>query len=31
VFEKTLGRKATFRGMNTVRKIAEKYTPKIKL
>jgi uncharacterized protein (DUF1697 family) len=28
LFEKTVGRKTTFRGINTVRKMAEKYPPK---
>jgi uncharacterized protein (DUF1697 family) len=28
LFEKTIGRKTTFRGINTVRKMAEKYPPK---
>jgi uncharacterized protein (DUF1697 family) len=28
LFEKTIGRKTTFRGINTVRKMTEKYPPK---
>jgi len=29
LFEKMIGRRATFRGINTIRKMAEKYPPKI--